>query len=140
MLNEYVSRNLQKKSFKNKDLRNVQFNASDLRGADFSGSDLSGARFIGVRTGITPVTIFLIFITALLVSAMSGYIAMLAGTKIHTMMSAQDWKIKVMGIATTIIIILFIIYTYWKGGKKAIIQLMVPIFFFSIIAGGMRDR
>ena len=137
MAKDYSNRNCRKESFRNEDLMNARFNQSDLRGADFSGSDLSGASFINVKTGITPFNIFLISFTALLVSAFAGYIATLAGDTVQVMLASQDPKIKITGVATLVIVALFIAYSYWKGGLNALRYLMAPIFFFSIIVGGV---
>jgi uncharacterized protein YjbI with pentapeptide repeats len=137
MQKDYSYRNNKKVSFRNEDLNHTSFYGSDLRGVDFSGADLSCTRFINVKTGITPVNTFLFFLTALLLSALSGYIASLAGRTVQTMLASQNLQIRIIGIATIVIIIFFIVYAYWKGGAKAITQLMVPIFFFSILVGGI---
>src|SRR5688572_29635049 len=96
MTRDYSNQNLQKTNFKNEDLKHVLFYGTDLRGADFSGADLSGASFVNVRTGIAPLNILLIFIAALIVSVFSGYIAMLAGTTIQTMLASIDWEMRLM--------------------------------------------
>src|SRR4051812_34478915 len=108
MPKEYLSRSLQKKSYRDEDLSYSRFFETDLRGVDFSGADLSGASFVNVKTGVTPINTFVILFAALLVSALSGYIAMLAGATIQTMLVSEDWKIKISGI-TTIVIGLFLI-------------------------------
>jgi hypothetical protein len=137
MPRETSKRHAQKTSFKNEDLSYVCFYGDDLRGVDFSGADLSGATFINVRTGILPVNLILIFIFSLLISALSGYIAMLGGDAIQVMVLSNDAKMKGMGIGMIVIIILFIVYCYWKGGADAFKRLLIPIFFFSVIAGGL---
>ena len=137
MQKDYLSRNNKKVSFRNEDLNHARFYESDLRGVDFSGADLSGTCFINVKTGITPTNTFLFFLAALLLSALSGYIATLAGTTVQTMLASQNLQIRIIGMTTIVIIIIFIVYTYWKGGTNAITVLMVPIFFFSIIVGGI---
>jgi hypothetical protein len=134
---DYSNRNLQNISFINEDLSHARFIESDLRGVNFTGADLSGASFINVRTGIAPLKLFLIFISTLLISVLSGYISMLAGNTIQTMLASEDGKVRVIAIATMIIIVLFIGFTYWKGTTTAIRQLMIPVFIFSIIVGGI---
>jgi hypothetical protein len=134
----YSTDDLHKKtSFANRDLRLARFYASDLRGVDFSGSDLSGASFVNVRTGITSLNIFLIFLGAMMVSILSGYIAMLAGSTVQKMLASSDEKIRIAGIATIIITIFFIVYCYWKGGRSAVLQMMVPLFILSVVIGGI---
>jgi uncharacterized protein YjbI with pentapeptide repeats len=137
MPRNYSNKNLRKTSFRNEDFRHAVFYETDLRGADFTGSDLSGARFVNVRTGITPLNVFLIFLGAMLLSALSGYIAMLAGTVVQSMLASPDQKIRIVGIATLVILGFFIFYTYWKGGHKAVMRFMLPVFIFSFIVGGL---
>jgi uncharacterized protein YjbI with pentapeptide repeats len=137
MEQDYSNRILRKESFRDKDLRCALFYGSDLRGVDFSGCDLSGANFINVKTGITPSNTFLIFIGALAVSALSGYFAMLAGTAVQEMLVSKDVKVKLVGMVTVAMIIVFIVFSYWKGGRAAVTQLIFPLFFFSIIIGGI---
>jgi uncharacterized protein YjbI with pentapeptide repeats len=134
---EYANQNLQKTIFRNEDLRHAVFLDTDLRGTDFSGADLTGASFINVKTGISPINILLILIAALLIAALCGYTAMLAGTSVQTMLISSDWKIRIIGIITILMIILFIVFTYCKGGRVAIIQSIVPVFFFIIVVGGI---
>lgn len=126
-----------KLSFRNENLNHACFYETDLRGVDFSGADLSGTRFINVRTGITPTNTVLFFLVAVPLSALAGYTATLAGTAVQTMLASQDLQLRIVGIITIVIIIFFIVYAYIKGGANAVTLLMVPIFFFSIIVGGI---
>jgi uncharacterized protein YjbI with pentapeptide repeats len=133
----HFDKDLHKMSFRNEDLNQAYFYKSDLRGIDFSGSDLSGAKFIDVRTGIRPLYTFFIFVVALLVGAFCGYIAMLAGRTIQSMLASGDVKIRISALVTLVVILLFIAYSYWKGGLNAILQLIIPIFLFFIVVGGI---
>ena len=132
---EYANKNLQKASFKDEDLSNVDFSGSDLRGADFSDSDLSGANFTNVRTGIIPLNLVIVFIVALGISLFSGYMAMLAGRTVQTMLASEDSKIRLAGIATLVIVALFIVYYYLKGGTKAIRHLTIPVVTVGVVVG-----
>ena len=132
---EFSNKNLQKASFKDEDLRNANFAGSDLRGADFSGANLSNADFTHVRTGIPTVNAVFIFLGALVVSLLSGYIAMLAGKTIQTMLASTDEKIRIAGIAAIVIILLFIAYYYWKGGTRAVKNLLVPVILLAGLIG-----
>ena len=85
MFRDYSKKNLQKASFRNADLSYAHFSHSDLRGTDFSGSNLTGADFSNARTGITPLNTALIFIVALIISALSGYVATLAGSTVQAL-------------------------------------------------------
>ena len=135
MAKDYSNKNLQNTSFKNEDLSYTSFANSDLRGADFTGADLTGANFAHVRTGITPLNTIYIFIAALIVSLVSGYFAMLAGTTVHEMLVSKDQNIRIAGIATIVITILFIIYAWRKGTGKAIKSLMIPLALVAAIVG-----
>src|SRR5688572_27001085 len=115
MNQEFSYQNLQKASFQNVSLTHSRFLETDLRGADFSGADLSGADFTNVKTGITPPNTFFIFLIVFIISLISGYFAMLAGETIQVMLTSPDAKIKIAGIITLIIILLFIGYGWWKG-------------------------
>jgi uncharacterized protein YjbI with pentapeptide repeats len=135
MNQEFYNQNLQKASFKNLSLPRARFQDTDLRGADFSGADLSGADFSKIKTGITPTNKLLIFITVLIISLISGYFAMLAGQTVHSMLASEDSKLRTAGIVTLIIIVLFIIYGYWKGVGSAISKLIVPVLIFAAVIG-----
>ena len=115
MAKDYSHKNLQNKVFVNEDLHHARFSNSDLRGADFSGSNLAGADFSNVKTGLTPANTGWIFLTALLTSALSGYIAMLAGRTIHIMLVATDSKIRTAGIITAALILLFSVFAFLRG-------------------------
>ncbi|HET7896755.1 MAG TPA: pentapeptide repeat-containing protein, partial [Flavisolibacter sp.] len=90
-----------------------------------------------VKTGIRFKNALLIFVIALLISAFAGYIAMLAGLAIQKMLTSDDWKVRIVGASTILIIVLVVVYTYLKGGCYAITHLVVPVFIFSILVGGL---
>jgi pentapeptide repeat protein len=132
---EYSNKDLQGASFKNEDLANINFSGSDLRGADFSGSNLSGADMTNARTGITSLTVILLFFGALAVSLLSGYIAMLAGRTIQIMMASTDTKVRAAGIISLVIILFFIIFSYLKGVNNAIKNLVIPVVILAVVIG-----
>jgi uncharacterized protein YjbI with pentapeptide repeats len=127
MSKDFSSQNLRNATFVNVDLSYALFSNSDLRGADFTGSDLTGADFSRVKTGITPANIIRIFLSALLTSALSGYVAMLTGRTVQIMLVSHDNKIRTAGILTCIIMFLFIAFSIWKGVGKAILALVLPV-------------
>lgn len=135
MAKDYTNQNLQKASFKNEDLTDARFSNSDLRGADLSGSNLSGADFTNVKTGIVPSNTILIFTAALIVSLVSGYFAMLAGTTVQGMFASDDPKIRYAGTITIVVTILFILYAWWKGPGKAILNLILPVVLLAGVIG-----
>ena len=74
---DFSNQNLQNRFFRNEDLRGANFSGTDLRGVNFSNADLTGADFTKARTGITPNNTFWLFLTAFIISLVSGYFAML---------------------------------------------------------------
>ena len=132
---EYSNKNLQKATFKNEDLRNISFSGSDLRGADFTGSNLSGADLANARTGLTSMTVILLFIGALAVSLLSGYIAMLAGRTVQLMIASKDSNVRTAAIICAVIIVVFILYSYFKGINNAIKNLVLPIVALAVLIG-----
>lgn len=137
MSQDYSKKNLQKASFKNADLSNAHFSYADLRGTDFSGSNLSGANFSNSKTGIPPVNMVLIFIVALLVSALSGYVATLAGSTVQLLLKSGDPAKEASGIIALAIILLFVIYSIWKGVGKAIRTLIIPASITALTLGAI---
>jgi hypothetical protein len=135
MQKDFSHQNLQKASFRNEDLSNARFSDTDLRGTDFTGSDLRGADFNHVKTGITPVNTSLIFVAALVVSALSGYVAMLTGRTIQAMLGSDDAKIRTAGIASLVIMLLFILFSLWKGVGNAVHKLVIPVIVLATTLG-----
>jgi hypothetical protein len=132
---DYSKKNLQKLSFKNKNLANRSFVDSDLRGTDFSGADLSGADLTHVKTGITPMTKTLLFLFALAFSLLSGYVSMLAGTTVQTMLRSDDDKVKFAGYISIGLTVVFIVFCYFRGGKHVITQLLIPVITIAALVG-----
>jgi len=125
-MKDFSDRDLQGMSFVNQDLRYSSFVNSDLRGADFSGANVSGVDFSLVKTGITPLHVAFIFMIALLISLLSGYVAMLGGLTVQKMMASENEQVRMAGFMAVVISILFILYTGWKGGGNAIKNVIVP--------------
>lgn len=133
--NEYSNKNLQKKSFRGKDLSYANFSGSDLRGADFSGTNLTYADLSRTKTGIPPAETIIIFFIALVISLLSGYVAMLSGRTMQAMINSSESRIQVAGWIAAISILLFIIYSIWKGLGKAVRYLIIPICIIAILFG-----
>jgi len=125
-MKDYSDRNLQRMSFADEDLRYSSFVNSDLRGADFSGANLSGVDFSLVKTGITPLNVAFIFMIALLISLLSGYVAMLGGLTVQKMLASENDQVRMAGFMAIAISLLFILYTGWKGGGNAIKNVILP--------------
>jgi hypothetical protein len=136
-MKDYSQQNLRKVSFQNQELSRANFSGSDVRGADFTGADLSGADFTMAKTGIPTAEKIMIFIGALAVSLLSGYMAMLAGSTIQYMLASKDKNVRISGIIATATICLFLVFAVWKGGRNAIRHLGIPIIVVSVTIGIM---
>jgi uncharacterized protein YjbI with pentapeptide repeats len=132
---DYANKNLQKASFRKKDLTNANFSGSDLRGADFSDANLTGADLTNVRTGIAPPTSVLIFVAALLVSLLSGYIATLTGKTVQFMLKSGDRLVAAAGILVLVLSVLFVVYAMVRGGGAAIKNLIIPASVVAVVIG-----
>jgi len=137
MNKDQSNKDLKNASFRNVDLSNANFSGSDLRGADFTGSNLSGADLMNTKIGITPGRTTIIFIMAIIISALSGYLAMLAGQTTQLMLASEDKNIRISGILSVVITLIFILYIFWKGGSKAIWHFVLPVLALVIIIGAI---
>jgi uncharacterized protein YjbI with pentapeptide repeats len=132
---DYSYQNLQNTSFENEDLRYARFENADLRGANFTGSNLAGADFSNAKTGLVPKNTILIFLVTLAISALSGYIAMLAGNTVQFMLTSKDTNIRYAGMLTILITVSFIVYAYLKGTSAAFMNLIMPFIIAAILVG-----
>jgi len=133
MVKNYSGKNLQEISFKDEDLSYADFSGSDLRGADFTGSNLSGADFTHARTGITPANKVIIFFIALVVSFLSGYIAMLTGYTVRQMVLSDNRNEQIAGILSIALVLIFIVFSYLKGVGNAIRSLVIPVIAIAVL-------
>src|SRR5215471_1920371 len=132
---DYSNKNFQNASFRDQDLSNANFSGSDLRGADFTGSNLTGVDFTNVTTGVTPANKAIIFVGALVISLISGYVAMLAGRTIQVMLKSDDPHLGLAGMTTLVLYITFIAYAWVRGGGAAISHLILPTLVIALVIG-----
>lgn len=135
MAKDNSGKNLQNSSFKDEDLSYANFSGSDLRGADFTNANLTGADLSGTRTGIDTTTVVLLFVGALAVSLLSGYVAMLTGRTVHEMFISKNPHVRNAGILSTILIVGFIVYAWRKGGRSAIRNMIIPVVICALLIG-----
>lgn len=132
---EYRNQNLQGKSFKGQDLSHADFSGSDLRGADFSHANLKNANFKGVKTGIQKHHAILVFLFAIVISLLSGYIAMLTGDTIHSQIRSEDPNEVIVGYITLGYFVIFIGMSIWKGLFKTIRRVLLTMIILTAILG-----
>jgi uncharacterized protein YjbI with pentapeptide repeats len=132
---DYSNKKLQNASFRKQDLSHARFSGSDLRSADFGGANLTGTDFTNVRTGIRPLDSVLLFLAALGVSLLSGYLAMLTGRTVKFMLTSGDPLMGAAGIITMVLSVLFIVYAYVNGGGTTIRNLIIPACVIALVLG-----
>lgn len=135
MPKDYSNQNLQGHSFVRKELIHANFHGADLRGADLSEANLTGADFSKAKTGIRPVNAAWIFLVAILVSVLSGYVSMVAGKALHHMLWSSDPNVRATALVSLILIFIFIAFSIWKGVGRAIYTLVFPVTAVAILIG-----
>ncbi|MCX6161314.1 MAG: pentapeptide repeat-containing protein [Ignavibacteriae bacterium] len=133
---EYKGQNHQGKSFKGQDLQNADFSGSDLRGADFSGALLRTADFTNTKTGLRIPAYILIFVFSLIISLLSGYIAMLTGSTNQFLINHTDGNLRLAGYITTGLFILFVLLSLWKGGTFTL-KIVFPVILLVLVLGAI---
>ena len=124
---EITEKNLQGKDFKGQNLTDTDFSGADLRGADFTGAILKNANFSKCRTGLKTSTSVVVFLFALVVSLLSGYVAMIAGATFQFLINSPDQNLVIAGYILTGLILFFLILTLWKGGKLTLLVIALTI-------------
>jgi hypothetical protein len=132
----YKGQNFQGVSFKGHDLHNADFSGSDLRGADFTGANLSGADLSKTTTGLTKPVYAGIFFFSLIISLLSGYIAMLTGMTYQTLITSSDSLFNLSGYITISLFIIFVLLAAWKGGGFTI-KIVFPVILLALIIGAI---
>jgi len=134
-MTDYSGKNLQGRRFKGEDLHNVNFSGADLRGTDFSFANLNGAQFSGVKPGIRTRSKIYLFLFALLLSFLSGYMAMLAGSTVQKMVRSDDWRLEVSGYILFGFFLIFTATALWKGLDTAISKVLIALIVITILLG-----
>ena len=132
---DYSGKNLQGQSFKDQNLKNANFSGADLRGANFSNANLENADFSKAITGMKIQNSILLFIISLLISLLSGYIAMLVGITMKSMLLSDETTMQVSGYLTLGYFTVFIGFALWKGLFKAIKKVLFIMILLSVLLG-----
>jgi hypothetical protein len=132
---DYTGQNLQGRSFKGANLMNANFKGSDLRGADFSSANLEGTDFSNAKTGMRVYAKILVFICSLVVSLFSGYVAMLAGTTIQSLLKSGDPNHEIAGYVTIAFFVVFVGAAMWKGVFEALRTVYLALIALAVAAG-----
>lgn len=112
----YKNKNFKGVSFKGQSLQGADFSGSDLRGADFSGADLSNADLSNTITGLSQPAFVGVFVFSLIISLLSGYVAMLTGATNQILLYSHEENYRLAGYITTGLFLLFVLLAVWKGG------------------------
>src|SRR4030095_5937105 len=120
-------KDLQGKTFKEQDLSGADFSEADLRGADFSRAILKNADFSECKTGLKTFPAVLVFLFALVISLLSGYIAMLTGSTVQMMLKSADPNVVMGGYVTIGLMLIFIVLIILKGGGSALKLISISI-------------
>ncbi len=131
---DYSNQNLQGKSFRGADLQNINFSGADLRSTDFSNANLHGADLSKSKTGMMLRSKIVVFIIALVVSLFSGFIAMLAGTTVQSMLKSDIPNYHIAAWVTIAFFAIFIGVAIWKGVFKAVMG--VYLIMLAVALGG----
>jgi hypothetical protein len=134
-MKDYSNQDLQGFFFGNEDLSNAVFSGSDLRGADFTNANLAGADFTKVRTGIRKKHMVLLFLVAMAVSLLSGYMAMLAGQTVQQMLASKDPRMHASGMLTIALELLLIACFFLKGIGRTIKNIILPTCLIALAIG-----
>lgn len=132
---DYSNKNLQGKSFKGHNLQNANFCESDIRGVDFSSAILENADFSKTKTGLRTRFAILVFIFSLVVSLFSGYIAMLSGITIRSLLNSDETNMQAAGYITLGYFLIFIGLALWRGFFNATKKIFIIMLVLTIILG-----
>jgi hypothetical protein len=132
---DYSNKNLQGQSFKGQNLQNAKFCEADIRGVDFSFANLENADFSKAKTGLRTRYTVLVFIFSLVVSLFSGYIAMLSGITIRSLINSDEANMQVAGYMTLGYFAIFMGFAFWKGLFKAFKKIVIFMFALTILLG-----
>lgn len=135
MSSVYSNHNLEGRSFPKQDLSKTDFSGSNIKSTDFSNSDLSYSNFSNVQAGLRKKYVVLLFIGALIVSLFSGYISMLTGATIELMLDSPDKNVHYSGIASIVIIVIFIVWSFVKGVGHAFRWFISICILFAALTG-----
>jgi hypothetical protein len=130
----FKEQNLQGRSFKKHDLQGADFSGADLRGVDFTGAKLANAVFANARTGLRISSLIIIFIISLLISFLSGYIAMLSGTTAQEMLVSGNEDKKLGAYIIIILLVFFVLLALWKGNSFTL-KIAFPVVLLLLITG-----
>ena len=130
----YKNQDFRRTSFKGQDLHNADFSGSDLRGTDFTGAKLANADFANTKTGLRAPAFILVFVFSLIISLLSGYIAMLGGMTYQTLITSPDLRLRISGFITAGLFAIFIILTVWKGGIFTL-KIVLPVMLLALLLG-----
>ena len=102
---DYSGQNLRGRSFKGQNLTGANFSKKDIKGADFTGAILTGADFTGAKAGLQKRWVIGLLIVIFLLSALSGFLAILAGAFTVSNLKTNNSEYLITGIVLLVILI-----------------------------------
>ena len=133
---EYIGQNLEGQTFNGQPLKGLTFKQCDLRSTNFTNANLEKAVFTECVFGISPFKRALLFIISILLSFGSGYIAMLSGTTLQSLLRSPDEYLKIAGYIIAGICIITIGTAIKMGLTKASLRIFI-ILLSIVIAFGL---
>jgi hypothetical protein len=124
-----INIDLKGKSFKGATLQNANLSGLDLRGANFSHAYLKGADFSFSKTGIKAYVKTLFFLIAMAISLYSGYILMLTGSSVQSLINSPSHSEQSAGFVNMAFFIIFVRFALWKKAFHAI----TSVFYIMIV-------
>ena len=101
---DYSGQNLQERSFKGQNLTGANFSKADIRGANFTNAILKGADFSGATAGLQRRWVIGLLIVIFLLSALSGFSAILTGAFTVSNLKTNNSENLIGGIVLLVIV------------------------------------
>ena len=130
----FSGQNLQGQSFQGKNLISADFRGADIRSADFTGANLTNADFSDAVAGLDKKSSIILFLLSIFVSVMAAAVAGLGGQFMQELFEQSQYTSLAIAIGS-ILLVLFLSVTFWRGLGTAIKSLVSKILLSSLAIG-----
>ena len=130
----FAGQNLQGKSFQGQNLIGADFRGADIRSTNFTGADLTNGDFSYAVAGLDRKSSLILFLLSIFISMMSGAMAGLGGQFIQRLFEQSQYKSLAITI-NSILLVLFLVVTFWQGLGTAIKSLVSKLLLSSLLLG-----